>query len=59
MATEKEIKNLSEQYGVIDLLTAAIMRNNKLSYDKAEDISNKLNSSDAIFDRLIDEMLEE
>lgn len=59
MATEKEIKNLSEQYGVIALLTAAIMRNNKLSYDKAEDISNKLNSSDAIFDRLIDEMLEE
>ena len=51
------VKELSESYGVIDLLTAAIMRNNNLSYEEAEDIAMRLNSSDYLFDRMIDEYL--
>lgn len=53
------VAELSERYGVIDLLTAAIMRNNDLSYDEASEIALRLNSSDYIFDRLIDEFIEE
>ena len=53
------IETLSKQFGSIDLLTAAIMRNNQLSYEVASDISNRLNSSDYIFDRLIEECVKE
>jgi len=59
MNHKKTIQKLSEEYGVIDLLTAAIMRNNNLSYNEASDIALRLNSSDYIFDRLIDEFIEE
>lgn len=53
------VKELSESYGVIDLLTAAIMRNNNLSYEEAEDIAMRLNSSDYLFDRMIDDFMDE
>lgn len=57
--SNETVEDLSESYGVIDLLTAAIMRNNDLSYDEASEIALRLNSSDYIFDRLIDEFIEE
>lgn len=53
------ITKLSKKYGSIDLLTAAIMRNNNLSYEKANEIAERLNSSDYLFDRLIDDILKE
>lgn len=54
-----KITELSKKYGSIYLLTAAIMRNNNLSYEKASEIAERLNSSDYLFDRLIDDILEE
>ena len=54
-----EIEAISNQFGVIDLLTAAIMRNHHLAYEMASDIANRLNSSDYLFDRLIDDLIEE
>lgn len=57
--SNETVEDLSESYGVIDLLIAAIMRNNNLSYEKASEIALRLNSSDYIFDRLIDEFIEE
>lgn len=59
MNTKEEIERISEEFGVISLLTAAIMRNNKLDFERASEISERLNSSDYLFDRLIDELLEE
>ena len=54
-----ELEAISNQFGVIDLLTAAIMRNHHLAYEMASDIANRLNSSDYLFDRLINELIEE
>ena len=59
VSIETEITKLSENYGSIYLLTAAIMRNHNLSYEKASEIAERLNSSDYLFDRLIDNILEE
>lgn len=59
VSIETAITKLSKKYGSIDLLTAAIMRNNNLSYEKASEIAERLNSSDYLFDRLIDDILEE
>ena len=53
------VTDLSKNYGVIDLLTAAIMRNNDLPYEEAEDIALRLNSSDYLFDRMIDDFIDE
>ena len=53
------VEELSESYGVIDLLTAAIMGNNDLPYEEAEDIALRLNSSDYLFDRMIDDFIDE
>lgn len=53
------VEELSKNYGVIDLLTAAIMRNNSLSYEEAEDIALRLNSSDYLFDRMIDDFIDD
>ena len=58
VSIETAITKLSKKYGSIDLLTAAIMRNNNLSYEKASEIAERLNSSDYLFDRLIDNILE-
>ena len=57
--SNETVTELSENYGVIDLLTAAIMGNNNLSYDEAEDIALRLNSSDYLFDRMIDDFADE
>lgn len=59
VSIETAITKLSKKYGSIDLLTAAIMRNNNLSYEKASEIAERLNSSDYLFDRLIDDILKE
>ena len=59
VSIETAITKLSKNYGSIDLLTATIMRYNNLSYEKASEIAERLNSSDYLFDRLIDDILEE
>lgn len=55
---EASIINLSKKYGSIDLITAAIMRNNNLSYEMAREIAERLNSSDYLFDRFIEEIID-
>lgn len=56
---QNKIIKISEKFGVIELLTAAIMRNNNLNYKEANQIAEKLKSSDCIFDRLIDDLIGE
>jgi len=53
------IESLAKNFGSIDLLTACIMRNNGVSYEVASNIAERLNGSDYIFDRFIENYLDD
>jgi len=58
MINEKDAIELSKNYGSMTLLTACIMRNNNVDFKTAEDLVLRLNSSDYVFDRFIEDQLD-